>query len=41
LITPLICCSCLSKADEETMNFIIRALVGKYKINRLKCTGKF
>ena len=42
LITPLICCNCFSRAEEETMNFIIMiSLDGKYKINRAKCTGYF
>jgi hypothetical protein len=27
LITPLICCSCFSKADDETINFITLFLI--------------
>jgi hypothetical protein len=40
LITPLICCNCFSRADEETINFIIISLVGKYiKLTGLKIQG--
>ena len=34
LITPLICCSCFSKADEDTINFINPI---NYKRNNIEC----
>ena len=41
LMTPLICCNCLRRVDEETMNFMIMALIGKYKVCNPKSTGIF
>ncbi len=34
LITPLICCNCFSKAEEETINFMEYVFVAKLLIRR-------